>query len=310
MPPSFDILGIGCVAVDDLMYVDAFPSADAKIRIRRAERQFGGLTGTALVAAAKLGAKCAFAGLLGPDPLSASVSQNFTDHGIDVSGVVQREDARPIHSVIIVAEEGHTRNVFYEFSAPIGADPNGPNEDWIRSAQVLFLDHIGVQGDIRAANIARAAGIPVVSDLEEVHDPQFPELLELIDHLVISEKFALAYTKEASPAEAAMALWHSDRDTVAVTCGDKGIWYVSSIHPEPQHMPAFQVDAVDTTGCGDVFHGAYAVSLAYGDGVDERIRFASAAAALKATRPGGQTGAPNLRELTALMAERYAPSEG
>jgi len=268
MPPSFDILGIGCVAVDDLLYVDAYPSADAKIRIRRAERQFGGLTGTALVAAAKLGAKCAFAGLLGPDSLSASVEQNFSDFEIDTSGVVRREDARPIHSTIIVAEDGHTRNVFYDFSSPIGADPEGPSEESIQSTQVLFLDHIGVPGNIRAAGIARAAGIPVVADLEEVHDPQFPVLLELIDHLVISEEFAMAYTGESSPESAAAALWHSDRDTVAVTCGDKGVWYVSSVHEEPRLMPAFAVEVVDTTGCGDVFHGAYAVSLAFGDGVE------------------------------------------
>ncbi|MDR3688891.1 MAG: PfkB family carbohydrate kinase [Fimbriimonas sp.] len=300
---SFDVLGIGCVAVDDLLYVDAYPLADAKLRIRRAERHFGGLTGTALVAAAKLGAKCGFAGLLGIDELSRSVEQNFLDHGIDTTNVVRREDAQPIHSVIIVAEEGNTRNVFYEYSAPIGADPAGPSEECIRDAQVLFLDHIGVPGNIRAAAIAREAGIPVVADLEEVHDPKFPDLLELIDHVVISERFALTYTNCKTAGEAAAALWHPDRDTVAVTCGDRGVWFVSSIHPEPTHLPAFPVNVVDTTGCGDVFHGAYAVSLAYGDGVEERLRFASAAAALKATRPGGQTGAPNLRELTAFLSK-------
>src|SRR5579862_1656847 len=100
MDKRFDILGIGCVAVDDLLYVDAFPPADTKMRIKRSERQCGGLTGMALVAAAKLGAKCAFAGVLGHDELSRIVEVNFVQHGIDVSAIVRKAAAKPVHSVI------------------------------------------------------------------------------------------------------------------------------------------------------------------------------------------------------------------
>src|SRR5262249_48809637 len=98
----FDIVGLGCAAVDDLLYVPAYPPADAKAQIQRRERQGGGLTATALVAAARLGARCAYAGVLGDDDLSQFVRANFEGEGVDVTWVRLRPGARPIHSIIIV----------------------------------------------------------------------------------------------------------------------------------------------------------------------------------------------------------------
>src|SRR5258708_7612365 len=106
-----DVLGLGCVAVDDLLYVPSFPQPDAKIRVRRRERQCGGLTATALVAAARSGAKCAFAGVLGDDENSRFVLDCLQREGIDVSHVVRRPAARPIHSTIIVDESRLTRTI-------------------------------------------------------------------------------------------------------------------------------------------------------------------------------------------------------
>jgi len=92
---------------------------------------------------------------------------------------------------------------------------------------------------------------------------------------------------------------------VAVTCGAKGCYYVTSENPAaPRHQPAFKVQAVDTTGCGDVFHGAYAAALARGMSAPDRIRFAAAAAALKATQSGGaQGGIPTLAQTLRLIRQ-------
>ncbi|MFI5385111.1 MAG: PfkB family carbohydrate kinase [Fimbriimonadales bacterium] len=332
---TFDILGIGCVAVDDLLYVNTYPPADAKVRIKRSGRRFGGLTGTALVAAAKLGGRCAFAGLLGEDELSKSVEDNFVRHGIDVTGIIRRKEARPIHAVIIAAEGTGTRNIFFDSSAPTGADPSGPSEEMIRSAKVLALDYYGMEGGIRAARIARDAGIPVVADLEDDSDPLFGKLLDLIDHLVIGDEFAAKITGVADPPASARMLLTQGRTAVVVTCGSDGAWYVardpelatgrsrSAEPPSPtplpppgtlrlrsgqalrirqeeggaHHQPAFPVTAVDTTGCGDVFHGAYALALARGKGIEARVRFASAAAAIKAT----QSEVPSAEQVAPLM---------
>jgi sugar/nucleoside kinase (ribokinase family) len=131
--------------------------------------------------------------------------------------------------------------------------------------------------------------------------PGFADLLALVDHIVMSEDFALRLTQTAQPDEAARKLWTPARSLVAVTCGEAGCHFTED-GVNVQHQAAFKVDAVDTTGCGDVFHGAYAAALAKGMPAGERIRFASAAAALKATQSGGQAGAPTLAQLQSFLS--------
>ena len=303
MTPSFDILGLGCVAVDDLLYVASYPSADCKVPIRRQERQCGGLAATAMVAAARLGAKCAYAGTLGDDELSRFVFQRLTEEGVDTSLIRQRADAKPIHSHIVVDESTQTRTIFYDLEGVYGAEPGWPDAAVIRSARALFVDHFGMEGMIWAAQVAREAEIPVIADLENDSMPQFSQLLALVDHLIVSLEFAKKVTGEAEPAIGARKLWRDDRQTVVVTCGAEGCWYVDAASvSRPCHQPAYRVQVVDTTGCGDVFHGAYAAALVRGLGLPERIRFASAAAALKATQFGGQAGIPSRAAVEAFLA--------
>ncbi len=290
---EYDVLGLGCVAIDDLLYVESYPAADSKVRVRRRQRQCGGLTGTALVAAARLGARAAFAGVLGDDELSKFVLDRFRAEGIDVCHVRRQPDARPIHSTIIVDESTKTRTIFYSLEGASGAEPDWPSEEVIGGSRVLYVDHFGIEGMTRAAEIARRHGIPVVADLERNEHPGFSGLLDLVDHLIVSADFAARLTGVAAPDEAVLRLWSSKRDVAVVTCGERGCWYVASDAPGVvRHHPAFRVDVVDTTGCGDVFHGAYASALARGVDLPSRIRFASAAAAIKATKRGGQAGIP------------------
>src|ERR1700675_968277 len=108
---AFDVLGLGCTAVDDLLYVAAYPAVETKVRVRRRERQCGGLTATALVAAARLGSRCAFAGVLGDDEDSRFVLDAFERAGVDLTHVVHRSDARPIRSTIIIDEGQRTRTI-------------------------------------------------------------------------------------------------------------------------------------------------------------------------------------------------------
>jgi len=304
-PPRFDVLGIGVVAVDDLLYVDEYPRADSKVQVRRRCRQCGGLTGTALVAAARLGSRCAYAGMLGDDELSRFVIDRFTQEGIDLNHRVRRSDAWPGYSTIIVEQRRKTRTIFSSIDGAVGADPSRPDAELIRAAGALLVDHHGLEGTIRAATIARQSGVGVVADLERDPGPPFDRLLALVDHLIISERFARELTVAEDPAEAVVKLWSDDRQAVVVTCGASGCWYRG---PEPdavaRHVPAFPVEAVDTTGCGDVFHGAYASALASGRDLHGRIVIASAVAALKAIKPGGQAGCPTLREVNDFLAER------
>ena len=298
---SFDILGIGCVSVDDLLYVPgSYPAADTKARVLNWDRQCGGLTGTALVAAARLGARCAFAGLLGLDDLSRIVEENFLREGIDISHAPRAKDAPVPYAVIIVATETRTRNIFYRIDGRIGADDFLPDESVIRSARILFLDQYGMTGCLRAATIARAAGIPIVADLEDASHPQFPELLRLVDHIVLPQDIAQKITGEMVPEAAARTVWHQGCEAVVVTCGTAGSWFLGK-DDVVRHQPAFKVHAVDTTGCGDVFHGAYAAALVRGTPLGECVRLATAAAGLKATQPGGQRGIPTRAQVEQFL---------
>ena len=303
-PPQFDVLGFGAVAVDDLLYVDEYPQAEQKVHVRYRQRQCGGLTGTALVAAARLGARAAYVGVLGDDELSQAVAEGFRREGIDLSYCVRRPDARPAHSTIIVDETRGTRTIFSSVDGLIGPDPSLPEAEVIRAARVLVIDHHGLEGTLRAVQIARQSAVQVVADFERDPGPPFEGLLALVDHLIVSERFAREQTGESDAPAAARALESPHRKAVVVTCGRSGCWYLGGATGEvPRHCPAFPVDVIDTTGCGDVFHGAYAAALAEGVDLPARVVFASAVAALKATRRGGQAGIPSRGAVDEFLAE-------
>jgi len=298
-------LGFGAVAVDDLVYVAEYPEADGKVQVRHRQRQCGGLTGTALVAAARLGARSAYVGLLGDDPLSQVAIDCFQREGIDTTHRVRRPGALVAHSTIIVDETHNTRTIFASVDGLIGADPELPAPELIQSAKVLLIDHHGLEGTLRATKIARQAGVSVVADFERDPGEPFEELLAIVDHLIVSKAFARELTDAADPSEAARKLLTPDREAVLVTCGESGCWYVSNTTGgTAHHVPAFSVNVADTTGCGDVFHGAYAAALAEKEDLPGRIALASATAALKATQRGGQAGIPDRHTVEAFLAER------
>ena len=304
---GIDVLGLGAVAVDDLIYLPEYPRPDSKVRVVRRERHAGGLTGTALVAAARMGRRCAYAGVLGDDGLSRFILESFAAEGVDTSAVVRRPDARPYHSTILVDLKGQTRTILSDASGVISADPCGPAEALVRSAEVLFVDHVGLEAMTRAARLARGSGIPVVGDFDRRFDAPFDELLSLVDHLVVPRGFALGITGAADTAAAVRGLWNDGRSAVVATDGAAGSWYASRELPgRVVHQPAFRVEPVDTNGCGDVFHGCYAALLCEGASAAQRVRFAAAAAAMKATRRGGQQGIPSREEAEGFLAERSA----
>jgi len=289
MQNSYDILGIGSATVDEFLVVDRFPVEDSKQAVLHVDRQGGGLVSTALVAAARLGVRCAYADVMGVDEDSRWIEADMQREGIDTSLVVHHPDARPIHAFIVVAQDQSTRTILYTTAGQQPYAPDYPPADAIRTARVLLLDDVNqlsIPQLVRAVKIARAAGIPVVADFElQPH----AELLHVVDHLIVSLRYAEKVTGVGEPVAAARALWHNARAAVVVTCGVDGSWALTG-DGTPIHQPAFPVQAVDTTGCGDVFHGAYAAALTWGYDLRERLRWAAASAALKARALGGRRG--------------------
>ncbi len=297
---TFDVLGLGAVALDEFLYVDAYPAPDTKVRVRESQVECGGLTGNALVTAARMGARCAYAGRLGTSSAAKTIEEGFAREGVDTSHASRRPEDGVVTSTIIVGTEGNTRNVFSRRNGLTGARESEPAVEVVQSARVLFLDHHAGPGGLRAARIAAAAGIPIVADIERHDAPCLAELLELTDHLIVPANFARAFTGASSPADSVFGLATSARAVTVVTNGADGFWFLEK-GGKPSHVPAYRVQVADTACCGDVFHGAYAAALAEGMPLMARLRFASAAAAVKATRVGGQQAIPRREEVNTFL---------
>ncbi len=302
MSVRWDVLAFGAVAVDDLLYVDRYPPPNSKMPVREERRDGGGLAGTALVAAARLGARAAYAGVLGQDELSRFTIGELEREGVDCSAVLVRPEARPIHSLIIVDRATGGRNIFFSSAGVIWRQPEEMTDELIAGCRVLFVDHKVVAGGLRAVALAHRHGIAVVGDVEDEREPGVAELMDGIDHLIVGVELARRVTGEGEPAAIVRALAVPSRACAAVTVGERGVWY-AECGGDVRHCPAFRVPVVDTTGCGDVFHGAYAACIARGESVAQAIRVATATAGLKATQPGGRTGIPNRAMVERFLAE-------
>ncbi len=311
MPEAgWDIIGFGVAAVDDVFAMDAFPAPGDKSFFQTYMRVGGGQTATALVAAARLGLRCAYGGHLGQNDLSDRVRGVFDREGIAYRPAVEHPDASPTHTLVLVDRAtGERSNI-----AKVGGVESAGMAEWdrklIAGAKCLLVDQSIPLFQLRAAAIALERGIPVVGDLESVGDGAGRELYRAAGHLILPLSVAARDLGASGPGEAVRTMMRdSGRVLACVTDGAGGAWYAGADDPETiRHQPAMPVpEVVDTNGCGDVFHGAYAAALVEGRPLAERMRRAAAAAALKARKPGGQTGAPTAEELEAFLAEGVTP---
>lgn len=297
-----DIFGFGVATVDDLIVVGHFPLPNDKQPVLEKVRQGGGLTGTALVAASRLGCACTLAISLGEDELSRYVRHTL---GAEVE-LLENPAAggSPFHSVIINESGSGERSILWDNSNTL---PPAAGERELRlagEAGCLFVDHVFADAALPVARAARDAGTPLVGDFER-SDGGALELLALTDHVIVPLGFAVRAVGEAVPEEAVRKLLRgSGRTLVCVTDSERGCWWGLGDNPGiVHHQPAFKAEkVVDSTGCGDVFHGVYAACLVRGLPPAERIRRASAAACIKAGKIGAQAGAPTLAELEAFLA--------
>ncbi|GGL36999.1 permease [Phycicoccus endophyticus] len=284
---SAEVVGGGAVAMDDILLIDGL-IGDGKGRVIARERRVGGNIAVALVAAARAGARCSFVGRL-PDPASVpQILDLLGEEGVDVSNAETSRTTRPIASVVLVGRDGR-RFVAYDDETDLGL-PTTLDLTVVARAKVLMLDEYGIAGGLRAAEAARDAGVDVVVDIESAAQPESRLLAALSNHLVVPVALATRMTGHASPPDAVNALWREDRTAVIVTDGANGCWYRVGAHVGPpgvHHQPAKPVQVVDTTGCGDVFHGAYAAHLARGATPAQCVAAATEAAAECATHPGG-----------------------
>lgn len=300
LPKTRDVLGFGCTAIDELLYVDEWPERDYKTPVRRLETQGGGLGATALVAAARLGARCSYAGMLGFDEPSQRMTQILEDENIDLSLVSWQEGASPVRSFIVVDTSHQSRNIFFSRPSLIGAPLASPSESEIAASRCLFIDHYGGTGNVRLCELAKRHQVPIVADFERTNVPEWETFFPLVDHLILSRSFATRLTNETEPSRIVRALWNEHRKVVTITRGEQGAFASEDGHTLI-HSPAIPVEVVDTTGCGDCFHGVYCAALAWDFPLEKRLHWANVAASLKARTAGAQKGLPTRAEVETAL---------
>ncbi len=300
MNKLWDVLGFGAIAVDDLFYVEHYPQIDEKVPIIRKQRQGGGNAATALVAVSRLGAVAAYCGVLGDDDLSIFSLRELEQEGVDISPIFRRSGAKPFTAVVIVDITHGKRSILFSNEGVTEPDPEDITNDLIAGCKVLFVDHQATGIGLHAARLAKENHIPIIGDFEGAVHPRLLEVLAMTDHLIVGEDFACKLTGKDSAVDAVRSLSNLDRACCVVTAGERGCWF-SEYGGDVSFYPAFHVQVVDTTGCGDVFHGAYAVAISRGESVLRAIKIATAAAGIKATRPGGRTGIPDSSAVEELL---------
>jgi len=293
------IIGLGCVSFDQVLATDTTWDA-GKGRIIRREERFGGNVRNSLGTVAAFDYPGAYVATLGTSPLSDHAMADLVDHNIQTTFVERRDGADPVVSTLTITADGERYIAFDDSS---WATTPLPSESVIAAAlavaDVLLVDApTAPPGTVEVVQRARAAGIPVVLDAERDSVPAVRELMAIVDHLVIPLGFGIEVTGQRDPAKVAAELWTNDRAAVVLTDGVNGAYALQG-SGELLHVPALPITAVDTTGCGDAFHGGYAWSLHRGDDMETRMQIATAAAAVLAALPAG---APRVASRSAAAA--------
>lgn len=302
-PPSgraFDVIGVGATSVDFVYVLPAYPAptaALAKMRITRHFVSCGGQIATALAACARLGLRSTFAGVMGNDENARRVHRELQDRGVDLTNAIVR-DAANQYAVILVDEHSGERIVLWDRSETLAAHNRPFPPDLFATARVTHLDDVDMEGAIRAARASRAAGTPVTSDLDRITADTM-DLVRAVTFPIFAEHVPCALTGIDDPARALRALRRDHDGVLCVTLGARGAMALEG--DRLHHVPAFSIDAVDTTGAGDVFRSGFIHGYLQGFPVEETLRFANAAAAISCTRLGAMASVPSRDEAEQFM---------
>jgi len=298
------IVGIGANVFDTLFRLSSYPTEDTKQKALSVVESGGGPCGTGLVAAAKLGEDCAYIGNCSDDSAGAFLVEDFKRYGVDVAHMTSVPGTSGFRSCIWLCDDTAARTcVFHRGTVP----PTQIDEaaaQTIRDAQILMVDGNDLDAAVAGARIARESGTMVLYDAGGLYDG-VERLLEWTDILIPSEEFALKHTGTNTVEEAAHKLFERyEPKVVVITCGKNG--GVRFDGKTCSHYPAFPVEAVDTNGSGDVFHGAFAFALTKGYDYERCCLFASAVSALKCTKVGARVAVPTFEQTVVFLHARGA----
>jgi len=297
----FDVIGIGYSATDYLGIVPRYPELDEKVELTQFTRQGGGPCATAMVTVARLGGRASHVGKTGDDDFGRFILDQLAAEGVDISQMVIEPGAQSQFAFIVVDADTGKRTIYWTRSEIPSLRAEEINREHVLSAKVLHVDGHDFLAAAQAVQWANEAGVPVVFDGGTARSGS-EVMIEHADYAAVSRRFARAFTGEDDPEAGARALFGGRRKLSAVTMGDEGCVFVTA--GGTFYQPAFEVDVVDTTGAGDVFHGALSFGVSREWTIAETVEFASAVAAMKCTALGGRTGIPTLPQALEFLRER------
>jgi len=294
------VVGIGYAALDYLGIVRRMPQFDdvEAAEVEEWTMSGGGPVSTALVALARWGVPVGYVGLLGNDMAGWQIRQEFTREGVDVSNLRHQSGERsPTVLVLVEAETG--RRAFIAFKDSETSLTLTPQDhELIKRAEFLHLDGWYADVGIPAARVARAAGGRVSLDAYKV-DRRTPEWVSVTDILIATESFPQRYTGQSDLIDASRILLSQGPSLVVTTLSERGCLVATA--EGHFYVPGFAVRVVDTTGAGDVFHGAFLYGLLQNWDLAWTARFANAAGALACRKLGGRASIPTLSELNRFL---------
>jgi sulfofructose kinase len=303
-PSLVDLVGVGLNATDTLISLPHYPERGSKIKYSQTSVLPGGQTASTVIACQTWGLTTRYVGKLGSDDAAALHRREFARTGVDAR-IIAVPDASSPQSLILV-DDGGERTVLNLREDRLVLQPEDIDRSWIVNARALHVDGLETAAATVAAGWARAAGIPVIADLDEMY-PGVEDLIQNIDYLIVSRDFPAMLTGERDLELALKLIKHRYGCTVAgATLGQDGVlaWDGSHFH----QRPAYRVNVADTTGAGDVFHAGFIYGLLQGWPLTRQLDFACAAAALNCTCSGARGGIGPLVAVEELMAtaSRYA----
>lgn len=295
---QFDVVGMGLNAVDHICVVPRFPKYEEKLRMLDFKKAAGGQVASALTACAKWGLKTKYVGKVGGEDLGAFSLASLREAGIETSDVAVIEGVPNQFAFILVDASTGERTIIWRRDAALEMQPGQVPLQAIAAGKYLLLDGHDSEAAAVAARQARDRGVTVVVDAETVK-PGTRDLILASSYVVGSSEFPERFTGIGDLEEALKSMRAMGPECVVATLGREGALCLSD--RGLIRSGGFRVECVDSTGAGDVFHGAFIYGLAAGWDLERVLDFSNAAAALNCTAIGAREGIKPVAEILDLI---------
>jgi sulfofructose kinase len=293
------VLTLGITVLDTVLGLARLPSGGGKHYARARAEVVGGIAANAAIAIVRLGGEALLASRFGDDLVGERLQAELAATGVDTSRVEWLGSVASSISTILVDDKGERLLVNHSDPA-LFHGPASPFDDLVVDA--VMTDTLWPDGAIPALQRARALAVPGVLDFDRVPRRMTGELLAAASHVVFGQQGLEAFAGTTSIETGLRSAARQTDAWLACTAGGDGVYWLDGV--TLRHLPAFLIEAVDTLGAGDVFHGAFTLALGEGRGIEASLRFASAAAALKCTGFGGGAMSPGRAEVERFLVEQ------